>query len=532
MLESLNPEITPEILYQWKLVRDFRAGEKRVKDCGEQYLPRKSGSDTASYEAYKARGKVGDYTNQALETFHGQLMRKRPVVDYGGSSVLKRILDNFNHEGDSFYQFASDVILDNLQTFFGGIMVDMPVAGANIVSQYDAEQENIFPYAKYYPAESVVDWGYTYLHGVRKLSKVKLRELIDDTSEGEFTHRAVVQYRILSLDKDGLYEVRVVRSIPVMVNGKPKKDKNGNIVYEDVLVQRSLPLVRGQHINYIPFEFMVYRKPEPSLLYGPAELHKHYYMQSCDYENAVHMTTIPTGYATGHTQEKDPDTGAPVPIYLGKDMFLVFPEPEAKVGVLQFSGEGIEHCEKAIAQTLEQIGITATRALAPDKAMSETSDAAKIHRTGENCKLSTYSRNASEVFTKILKIIADWAGEEANVLVQFNTDFDSIAFDPNALNAIANLSREGKYPLPLVFEALKKGEYLPADMDFREFGMLVSLEASGATLEEVIDAYQKMKSGEKLEIKDTRPVAELNAERATNDKAPDQTKTVSMQNGK
>ena len=532
MLDELNPDINSEVLYRWKVVRDFKEGEVRVKNCGRTYLPMKSGSSLGDYNAYMQRGKVGDYTNQALETFHGQIMRKQPVVNTLGNSTLEKCMKNFNHEGDSFYQFASDTIADNLQTFFGGIMVDMPVAPSNVLSVYDAEKENIIPYARYYSAECVADWKYSTIHGVKVLTMVKLAEYVDINPD-EFSHTKTLQYRILSLDENGEYLVRVMCEVPVLdSNGQPKVDEDDKPIKETVTTLAVYPTIRGKRLKYIPFIFTPYKKIETSLLYGVAKLHKHYYQQSCDYENAVHMTTVPTGYVTGHTQEKDPVTGLPVPIYLGKDIFLVFPEPDAKVGVLQFSGEGIQHCEEAIAQTLEQIGILGTRALAPDKAMSETSDAARIHRTGENCKLATYSKNMSEVFTKVLRIMAEWLGVEGNVSVQFNTDFDSIAFDPNALNAIANLSREGKYPLPLVFEALKKGEYLPNDMDFRQFAMLVSLEASGAGLEEVIDAYQKMRSGEDLPIKNNLSVKEINEKRAANTKSSDQTKVVSMQNGK
>ena len=531
MLSTLNPAITNEVLYRWRIVRDFKEGEIRVKNMGDVYLPKKSGSSNADYEAYKTRGKVGDYTNQALETFHGQIMRKRPVVDYPSESQLKKVLEDFDREGNSFFQFASDVVHDNLQTFFGGILVDLPVA-ENVKSVHDAEVKNIRPYARYYPAESIKDWRYRYVNGVLKLCVVKLEETVDTSVGLDLNHNFVKQYRILYLDEHDRYSVQVIREVAMTdKEGKPKLDKNGNPIKEEVMLFNTQPIILNKTIDYIPFEFIPYKTPESSLVYGIAELHKHYYLQSCDYENAVHMTTIPTGYVTGHTQEKDPNTGAPVPIYLGKDFFLVFSEPEAKVGVLQFSGEGIEHSENAIDQTLEQIGILGTRALSPDKSTGETSDAAKIHRTGENCKLSTYSKNISEIFTKILKIMASWLGIDGHISVTFNTDFDSIAFDPNALNAIANLAREGKYPLPLVFEALKKGEYLPNDMDFREFGMLVSLEGTGATIEEIIDAYQKMRSGEKFNIKSV-PVAVLNKDRASNAKLPSETKQVSMELGK
>ncbi len=516
MIGEYNIE-SVRMFYKWRLVRDFVNGEEDVKNAGELYLPRKGGQSDCSYEAYKARAKVGDYTGQALSMLHGQIFRRTPVIDIPDNPELKKVIKNFNREGDSLYQFASDTAMDNMQTLWGGLLVDMPVAD-NVQSTYEAEQAGIRPYAKYYPAESVIDWDYTDMNGVRQLSAVILREFVEDSDFSDYSHHIVEQHRILELDKDGFYRVCLFRE-------SAKKNENDEKKHFVLVGKPTYIWIRGERIRYIPFEFLMGKKPEKSMLYGTAELHKHYYMQSADYENGVHYTTIATGCSTGHTMGRNED-GTPEVIKLGEDAWLNFPEEQAKVYTLVFSGDGLSHCETAIDKTKEEIGILGTRMISPDKAMSETKDAAQIHRQGENSKLATYSRNLSEKFTKILQIMADWLGVKEKCRVEFNVDFDSVAFDPNALNAIANLSREGKYPLPLIFEALKKGEYLPSDMDFREFGILVSLEGNGATVEEVMEAYQKIRSGEKFKLPDGASVKQLNAERAENEKLPEETKQV------
>ena len=463
--------------YKWKLVRDFVNGEEDVKAAGEAYLPRKGGQSDCSYEAYKARAKCGDYTGQALEMLHGLIFRRTPVIDIPDSPKLKQVVQNFDREGNTLYQFASDVAMDNMQTLWGGLLVDLPVS-TNVQSEYDAEQMGMLPYAKYYPAENICDWNYVDVNGVSKLSVVVLKELVEDGDFRDFSHHVVEQYRVLELDEDGYYRVVIYRT-------RMTKDVNGSQKTEyDMMGKPIYVRVNNHLLDYIPFEFLMGKNPEKSMLYGTAELHKHYYMQSADYENGVHYTTIPTGYSTGHTMGKDED-GNPETIRLGEDSWLNFPDKDTRVDTLVFSGEGLTHCETAINTTKEEIGILGTRMLSADKS-SGTKDAAQIHRQGENAKLATYARNLSEKFTKILQIMAEWIGEKEKCRVDFNVDYDSVAFDPNALNAIANLSREGKYPLPLIFEALKKGEYLPGDMDFREFGLLVSLEGSGATVEKLL----------------------------------------------
>lgn len=486
--------------YKWRLVRTFVKGEEDIKRAGEAYLPRKSGQCDGDYRSYKARAKPGDYTNEGLLRLHGMIFRRTPVVDYPSSEELELVIENFNREGDSLYQFASDVAMDNMQTTWGGLLVDMPYS-AEVITEYDAQRAGIRPYAKYYPAESIVNWRFRDVNGSQQLAMVVLQEFID-AGEDEFSHGMVCQYRVLDLDSEGYYRVRIFSSVK-------RKDETGKEVETFEPGNGIYVRVKGERLRYIPFEFLPGKKPDTPMLYGLAELHKHYYMQSADYENGIHYTTIPTGYSTGHTPLKD-ENGDPEVIRLGGDSWLNFPEPEAKVGNLAFAGEGLEHSEKALATTSEEMGVLGTRMISPDKAMSETKDAAQIHRQGENARLATYARNFSEKFTHALRIMADWLGVEGKVNIEFNVDYDSVAFDPNALNAIANLSREGKFPIPYVYEALKKGEYLPNDCTLEQFILMLAVEDAAVPLADELELYRAIREGKEIAIPSLRnPRTEL-----------------------
>lgn len=486
--------------YHWKLVRDFVDGEHTIKEEGEYYLPRKGGQSDIDYLAYKARAKPGDYTGQTLESMHGSVMRRAPSIEKPEGTILDKILENFDHEGHSVYQHASDVFRDNMQTNFGGLLGDIPKIDKTI-SVAEREERGIYPFCKYYPAESIVKWGYEQHDSYKKLSWVVLKETVEEVNSTTYEIEKKIQYRVPCLI-NGVYHVRLYKEF-LENPGTPQQKFS--------IKEEGSPIpftVHGKTIDYVPFVFtpMVNVKTSDPLdkpmLYGVAELHKHYYMQSADYENGVHFTTIPTLWTTGH----DIDAGAKdeheATMKLGGDVCLNFPEAEAKIGTVQFAGEGLTHSKQAKEETLEQIGITGTRALSPDKAMSETSDAAKIHRAGENARLATYTRNMSECYTIMLRWMAEWEEIEGKVSLSFNVDYDSIAFDPNALNAIANLARESKYPLPLVFEALKKGEYLPNDITLEQYMLLIQLELGKISPKEELELWTKLRNGEKVEIPD------------------------------
>lgn len=90
-----------------------------------------------------------------------------------------------------------------------------------------------------------------------------------------------------------------------------------------------------------------------------------HYQKTADYENGVHLTTIPTLWVTGH-EDRNNDGDKEV-IHLGWDAALIFPEAEAKVGNLSFSGVGLVHSETAITQSLADMAILGSRLLASER---------------------------------------------------------------------------------------------------------------------------------------------------------------------
>lgn len=94
--------------------------------------------------------------------------------------------------------------------------------------------------------------------------------------------------------------------------------------------------------------------------------------------------------------------------------------------------------------------------------------------------------------------MAKWLDIEGTVTVELCTDYDTLAFDPNALNAIANLAEAGKLPLPYVFDILLNGEYTPTGATFEEYAVLLEMERQGATPTEIIEQYRAIQQGKKV----------------------------------
>ena len=492
-VSSLHPLYQKRML-QWHVIRDCVEGEDAIKNAGEVYLPKNAGWVPEQYEAYKKRARWNNYTAQNLDGLHGLIFRRNPIVTEAEDGLKNSgILSNIDRKGTSLYQFLSDTVYDLMQTSFGGYLVDMPTAPEGITTG-QAEKLGIRPYVRYYPAESIINWGYQIINGVEQLAFVVLKEMVDTYVEDEFEHKPAVQYRVLDA-RDGIYKQRLFQEA-----GLDKKTQK--MQYFETLIP---VMINGEYLTEIPFVTLPSKEPEKPMFYDLAMCNIGHYQKSADYENGVHLTTIPTGYVTGHDKWVDPETGEEESIHLGWDSFLIFKESEAKVGNLSFSGVGLVHSETALSQALSDMAVLGSRLLVTEKGTSESADSAKIHRAGENARLATFAKNVSDKFTQVLKIIAKWIGVDTNLRVELCTDYDTLAFDPNAINALANLSEAGKLPLPALFKNLKDGEYLPADMTFDTFAIMLQLENLGYSPMEEAKIYKALLNGVKVNVQEKLP---------------------------
>ena len=463
---------------QWEILRDCIEGEDAIKQKGEMYLPRASGSDDNQYRAYKMRARWINYTSRTLDGLHGLIFRRNPITECSDELKSTGILNNIDRKGTNLYQFLSDSVYDAMITSFGGFMVDMPQADKNM-NMYDAEQLGIRPYLRYYNAESIINWRYGIVNGVEKLVQVVLKETKDIPSENEFAHNEKTSFRVLDIH-NGYYRQRI---FDVSENGE-------SFVEIPVTVNNS-------RLTEIPFVMLPSSEPEKPMLLDLAYCNIGHYQKSADYENGVHLTTIPTGYVTGHKAITD-ENGNPEAIHLGHDAFLQFEEPEAKVGTLVFSGVGLTHSENALLQSMSDMRTLGSRLVIPEKGITESADSAKIHRAGENAMLATFAKNVSSKITEAVRIIEKWLGLEPTATVELCTDYDTMAFDPNQLNSLANLSEAGKMPLPYVFWNIRNGEFAPSDSSLEEYCTLLQMEDSGMTPLEIMQEYRKMKQNNKV----------------------------------
>lgn len=465
---------------KWNLIRDCVEGDDAIKKGGTKYLPRLCRptlkEEEAVYKAYQARAFWVNFTGQALENIHGMIMRRHPTIDAPDEFKKSGILNNVDGRGTGVYQFVSDIIYDTIQTCFGGVLADIPPAREGMTLA-EAEEEGVRGYLRYYKAEDVINWRESdRLNG--ELSLVVLQETYD-SSDDMFVHKPKTRYRLLALDEQGYYYQELIT---------PIAGKRGKTEWS---VERFDVTVNNERLTYIPFIPLPYKVPEKPMLEDMAKINIGHFQKTADYENGVHKTTLPTGYITGHTAIDE--EGQQEEIILGDDTFLTIQEPEAKVGTLAFAGDGLLHSETAIKRAEEQMAVIGTRIIAPEKNMAETAESGMVHMYGENGKMAAFARNMSARISTAITWIMNWSGYEGEAHINLDVDYETARMNPNAINAIANLSREGKFPMLCTFQVLQEQGYVDINYTYEDFISLLEWEEQGLSPMEVYGSFLAMR---------------------------------------
>ncbi len=445
----------------WQKVRDTIAGEEAIKLQGTNYLPRPEGMSDLEYKAYGDRAHFFGATGRTAEGLHGMVFQKAPVLT-DCPDKLKAIIEDIDRGGTNVDQFASDLIWDTIPTNWGGILVDYPQT-AEETDQATAERAGLRTYAAWYSAESVINWRKKTVNNRQMLTLVVLLEPYEAIGKDEFSTETKNKYRVLDLDENGIYRQRVFDQAAPQGLSVP--------------VSEYFPRKQNQNLDYIPFFTFPSRNPEKSMIFDLACENIGHYQKTADYENGLHLTGIPTPYATCN-QPRD-DKGELVSVKLGGNTFLWLGSPETKADYLEFKGQGLAALEKAIQSCEERMAILGARIISAEKKGIESAEAARIHRAGENSVLASFALNASDVLTAIIREIGSWENIPGSDKVTYtlNTDYDVSEMDPQLFTAWTSARLNGEIPREVYFNKLKTNGDVPADMTYENW--LLALDSDG-----------------------------------------------------
>ena len=420
---------------KWRRIEDAVAGGDAIKEKGTTYLPKPSGQDDDDYAAYVNRARWYDVTDRTLVGLVGSVFRREPQIE--GPDRFTDEVDKLSIKGTPWITVTREIVKAVISEGRIGVLVDRPP---------EQQPINVLPNVVLYSALSIRNWTTERDdEGKEKLTRVVLEE--PDESD-----LADVQYREL-LVEEGIYKQKIWR----------KATNDGN--YE--VAEELEPTRTNNTIDFIPFTFINPGDLNPDVskppLLGLADENVGHYQLSADYRQALFLTAQPTPWATGATENERPSR-------IGSGVAWFFADPNAKVGMLEFQGAGIESIRQALQDSEVRMVLLGARFFEAQKKAAEAAETIKLRFSADSATLMTISQTTGEGTTQVLRWAAWWTSiEDTDSIVQtMNDDFVALPLTPQEIEAYLKAWQAGAIAYTDLFTLLKRGDLIAEDREEEE----------------------------------------------------------------
>lgn len=420
-IETKHPEY---LAYEndWIDCRVASLGQREVKKKGVRFLPKLSGQTDDMYNAYKQRALFYSITSKTLSALSGMVLDQPPVISH--PEAMGRYFED--QSGIQFYEVFTRAVEETLLMGRVGVFIDRPLAGGA-------------PYISVYTTENILNWEEDE---DGRLLMVVLREFytVRDAAD-RYVQNIRVRYRCLEL-VDGLLQITVHET----QDGK---------VWE--LATTSTIQNVGVTMDYIPFFCIsptgLSMSPAKPPMIDIVDINYSHYRTSADLEHGRHFTGLPTPWITGAESQST--------MHIGSTKAWVIPEVAAKVGFLEFTGQGLQSLEKALSEKQAQLASLSARLIDNSTRGSEATETVKLRYMSETASLKSVTRAVEALLNKAYSCIMDMESMGGTLNIKLNSAFLDSKLTAAELKAWVEAYLSGGISKEIYIHALKVGKVLP-----------------------------------------------------------------------
>jgi len=422
---------------RWKRCRDAAEGLDACRKARTAYLPTLSGQDNTEYNAYLKRADLYGAMGRSIQGHAGGVFRKPVKIEVPAAG--EEWLDDITLTGITLQGLMLSAIQGLLEVGRYGLFVDMATKKEGEVQR---------PYFILIPAENVVSWKTENRGGKQVLTRVVLRELVtEEGPEDPFVLVETEQFRVLEMPGTEDYVQTVYRKA---------KGTDDFEVWETVIPDR-----RGKAFDQIPFWFGNASSITPQIEKPPlmevADLVLSMWRNSADLENGFHYVGIPTPWIAGFPTKTR--------LKIGSNVAWVSDKSDAKVGMLEFTGQGLSGLSDHIDGKKRDCAVFGSRLLEEQKKAAETAETVRLRHAGEVASLMSMVDTLDATFGEALKFAFMWAGVTGDVTLTTNRDLLSIKATPQELQALTKALQDGAISYATYYHNLEQLELTRPEVD-------------------------------------------------------------------
>lgn len=422
-VDSLHPEYIYR-LPDWIKCRDAYNGQRAIKEGGVKYLPKLEGQTNAEYNAYKERALFYSITHKTVSALIGMAMAKPPELKY--PEKLKSFFED--KSGVQFFELFANSLSETLLTARYGILVDRPVGGGSTMTVT-------------YTAENILNWQVDPEGNATRV--ILAEEYYEADDDDAYTTVCKRRYRELYIDADGYY-AQLVHNL----------DSKGKLMAAEMYE----PVNTGVRMKYIPFVVInpagVGFDDCKSPMLDIVDINISHYRTSADLEHGRHFTGLPTPWVTGVAET--------TVLKVGSMTAWVIPDHQAKVGYLEFTGQGLQSLEKALQEKQSQLASLSARLIDNSSRGSEASETVRLRYLSETASLRSVVRSVEAGLNQVYQYAADMESQEqASVSIKLNKNFLDERMNGPMLEALVDAYLKGGISKEMLLFNLNRGDVLP-----------------------------------------------------------------------
>ncbi|PCI28877.1 hypothetical protein COB55_03255 [Candidatus Wolfebacteria bacterium] len=434
------------------LIDDCLQGEKQIKLKQETYLPKPNKADvsqenTNRYAAYLERAVFYNVTRRTLTGLNGQVFMRKPLIKL--PPQLEPMIANVNGF-NTLMQEAKKLNTDVLSFGRAGLLTDYPnTDDATTVAQL--KSGDVRPTIIEYHPLSIINWRVKTRGALIVLSLVVIEEEFPIDDDG-FTEEFEKQYRVLDLDDDDEYRVRIFRETTVVDEATGKEFQDFRAMQEYIPKNSD-----GDPFNEIPFTFVGSENNDPEIdfppMYDIAAINIAHYRNSADYEESAFIVGQPTPVFSGLTESWVDEYFKGGKVQLGSRVSV--PLPEGGTATLLQPLPNTMPFEAMKLKEGQMIALGAK--LIQPTTVERTATEANMEKSAENSILASTAKNVSEAIEKAFVWAAQFVGApEDDIKFELPTEFDLATMSPEERRQLLEEWLSGIISTPEIRTALKK----------------------------------------------------------------------------
>ena len=452
-IEAKHPQYNIR-LSEWDKCSDCYIGEDAIKAKTNTYLPKLERHDDttegkARYADYLERASFFGVVSTVVTGRVGQVMRIPISIEM--SDVIMEWSKTIMRDESNLHELTKRVLTEVITTGRVGLLLDRPEDGGD-------------PYIVMYKAQDITNWD-VQDEVLKRLVLRETRIVTTRSTNGLDQQKEELMYVELVINEEGKYEQR-------------KWIKHdGKFVMSEAIV----PTNAGIAMDEIPFQFInsdsiSTNTSKPPLL-DLANLNISHYRNSADYEQLLHRVGVAaTFYASGIDEDEAND---PANLAVGPDVRWYSRNPNAKYGILEFSGASASAMETAMQEKMQMMATIGGQLVQRHRKQVETAETARLRSASENSALDTIVTTVEIGMTQVLQRSAIWLNTNEDVQFILNRDYLDDRWSPEELKAVNEAEMLGLISKETAYQLRQKMEVYPEDWSFEQESQLISNQGVG-----------------------------------------------------